>query len=63
MQAQAILREVGPRTSREGAGAYLCRPWEAIIVQRRLVIRLTDHQIDPVDCGLHIGHASELCHH
>ena len=58
LQAQAIPHVGGPWASREGAGAYLSRPWEAQIVHLGLVLRLTDRQPYPVGYGLRPVHAS-----
>ena len=63
LRTQSILRVGGPWASREGAGAYLSRPWEAHIVHLGLVLRLTDRQLVPVDCRFRPVHALAVCRH
>ena len=60
---QAIPRTGGPRTDGEGAGEFLSQLQKSHIVHLGLVLRLTDRQTAPFDCGFHPVHALAVFRH
>ena len=63
VRAQAILCVGVPRAAGGGSGASFSQQRKSHIVHLKLVLRLYDQQLDPVDYGFHTVHVLVVfCH-